>query len=197
MQFMRDEREKNSKIELLHTPMLENETPEQWNKRVSEEFPIKLNQLRKEQAEATLNFLKEHIISKERFYQLIEEYHNDNNTVSILQEDYKQRSLHTGKELEKILAETREIREKGFLRHDYIEKTLERQPYLNEYAELVNHKDNLFILELATGGGYGLYPVLKTLQSNSRVICADRELTSMKIADAIADNMGLSDRVFG
>ena len=68
---------------------------------------------------------------------------------------------------------------------------------LDEYAELVNYKNDLFILELGCGGGSGLYAIAKSLRKSNKIICVDKRWDCIKIADAIADTMSLSEHMCG
>ena len=150
-------------------------------------------------SEANMNFLKDHIKSKEQLYQLMDEYYNDDNTYSVWQKAYAslferpneqvfRRTVNDG--FKKILADAHEIRTMSIDEWD-------KHPVFDEYAELINYKDDLLILEIGPGRGRGLCAIAKTLKSNSIIICVDIDFYYVKRVDAIADNLGLSDRMCG
>ena len=66
--------------------------------------------------------------------------------------------------------------------------------HLDDYAELVNHKDNINILELATGAGLGTCAVMESLQPNSKIISIDIDFGAAKNADGLAKYLNIENR---
>jgi len=148
-------------------------------------------------SEANMNFLKEHIKSKEQLHQMMDEYYNDNNTYSVWQLesnfDRPNEQLFgraAGNGFKRILSDAHEIRTMNIDEWD-------TSPVFDEYAESINYKDDLFIVEIGTGRGRGLRSIARNLKQNSTVVCVDIDFYYVKRADAIADNMGLNNRMCG
>ena len=170
LQFVRDERNKNDELYNGDTAKI---------------------------SEANMNFLKEHIKSKEQLYQLMDEYYNDNNTYSIWQpesqfefpnEQLFGRAASNG--FKRILSDAHELKTTNIDGWDEL-------PVFDEYARLINHKSDLLIVELGPGRGRGLRAIAKNLKPDSIIICVDIDFYYVKRVDAIAENMGLSNRMCG
>ncbi|MHB1483351.1 MAG: class I SAM-dependent methyltransferase [Saccharofermentanales bacterium] len=69
--------------------------------------------------------------------------------------------------------------------------------HLDDYSNLVNYKDNIAILEMATGAGLGTCAVMKDMQPNSKMISIDIDFGAAKNADGLARYLNIENRACG
>ncbi|MHB8963675.1 MAG: class I SAM-dependent methyltransferase [Saccharofermentanales bacterium] len=69
--------------------------------------------------------------------------------------------------------------------------------HLDDYSKLVNYKDNIVVLVLATGAGLGTCAVMKDMQPNSKMISIDIDFGAAKNADGLARYLDIENRACG
>ncbi|MCL1951385.1 MAG: class I SAM-dependent methyltransferase [Oscillospiraceae bacterium] len=135
-------------------------------------------------------YLLEAIGSKENFYARIEDYEKNSGVdviefVPLRREDVR-RFLDYG------------TAEHGAQRCEMWEKVADGWAvHLRDYGRAVNYADGLAILELGTGAGVGTWAVASQLRPGSVFISTDFDAMCIKNADAIAQHLGLQDRMSG
>ena len=141
------------------------------------------------------NYLLEKIESKEKFIQRINDYHHNGKTIWQNQKFQNCDCLNDKDIVRAMNFATHENGEKRFI--SYRQAVEKWAFYLDNYANKVNYKDNINILELATGGGLGTSAVINALLPNNRLVSVDIDFEAVKNADGLAQFFNFSNRVCG
>jgi len=146
---------------------------------------------------ANAQFLREHIPSCETFYKLIEDYCNEGNAKPMIKGDSFHFDMISDNDIDNTFIRTESIRQNGCEGNPYHSYDRRRHSLEKEYAKQVNHRNAITILELGSGCGAGTYMIAKELGIYNRLICIDKKFQFVKLADATAEYLGLSDRMTG
>ena len=154
-------------------------------------YPDELEKLE----DAQNNYIYDTIKNKENLLRIVDDYSQNGLPVWQGQESQNCRSIDK-KALTGVFM--RGTAENGAKSYNLYENMKEKWAcHLDDYAALVNCKDDADILELGTGAGLDTCAVMKSMPPNSRIISVDINFSAAKNADGLARYLKIDNRAFG